>query len=441
MRPWHYKGLCAAVLAAAAVMTSGCSRTQMNYQIAESIGTSGKYENNEPVETPQMKAKREQESEAAAAEAAFAELLNNAETLALSYKFDEALAYLDTLTADTESQKEALAEAQQKYQEAAASMTVYDFSTPVPHLCFPGLIYDTSMAFDGDDRTYNYENNKVTVKEFNSILESLYENGYILISQQNIAKFTTDDRGVDMMETQELKLPEGKKPIIISQDNLNYADVTRGDGIADRLVLNSEGHVKAQYTDANGKDLAGDYDLIPVLDAFVEDHPDFSYGGAKGIISVSGSQGVFGYDISSSAITDNSANQQKVKQIAAALRADGWEIASAGYSHGYMNNMSMQQLTEDISKWKDEVGSLVGDTSILFYPYGGEVQYPGEGLTYLTDNNFRYLCGLWGDTDYTDIQETYMRQTRRFIDGYALKNAGNYFTAFFDVNSILDEDR
>lgn len=35
---------------------TGCTRTQMNEQIAESIGTLGMYENNEPVETPKMKA-------------------------------------------------------------------------------------------------------------------------------------------------------------------------------------------------------------------------------------------------------------------------------------------------------------------------------------------------------------------------------------------------
>ena len=38
---------------------TGCTRTQMNEQIAESIGTLGMYENNEPVETPKMKAEKE----------------------------------------------------------------------------------------------------------------------------------------------------------------------------------------------------------------------------------------------------------------------------------------------------------------------------------------------------------------------------------------------
>ena len=41
------------------LLFTGCSRDVMNMQIAESIGTLGMYENNEPVETPKMKAQRE----------------------------------------------------------------------------------------------------------------------------------------------------------------------------------------------------------------------------------------------------------------------------------------------------------------------------------------------------------------------------------------------
>ena len=54
--------------AAAVLLLCGCSKSVRNYQIAESIGTVGKYENNEPVETPKMKAEREmKESEEALA--------------------------------------------------------------------------------------------------------------------------------------------------------------------------------------------------------------------------------------------------------------------------------------------------------------------------------------------------------------------------------------
>ena len=58
------KEILVAVSLAAMLFGGGCSRSVLNYQIAECIGTLNQYENNEPVETPKMKAEREmQESE------------------------------------------------------------------------------------------------------------------------------------------------------------------------------------------------------------------------------------------------------------------------------------------------------------------------------------------------------------------------------------------
>lgn len=62
------------------------------------------------------------------------------------------------------------------------------------------------------------------------------------------------------------------------------------------------------------------------LEAFIEVHPDFSFQGARGIVSVAGARGVFGYTIDG----DNADNQKAVKEIAAALKDQGWTIASSG---------------------------------------------------------------------------------------------------------------
>ena len=41
------------------VICGGCSRETLNAQLAESLGTTGMYAGNEPVESPKMKAERE----------------------------------------------------------------------------------------------------------------------------------------------------------------------------------------------------------------------------------------------------------------------------------------------------------------------------------------------------------------------------------------------
>ena len=452
----------AAVLAVAlsgAVMMSGCTRSQMNYQIAEAIGTDGMYENNEPVETPKMAEKRKLLEESESEEATLQEYLSQAEALAQGYNFEEAISVLNQIPLAL-ARDQRVSDARERYEKGDSNLVNW-VDGDIPHLCFPTLIYDTTMAFDGDDRASDYNTTMVTCDEFSAILQSLYDSGYILIGIHTIAEMVTDERGTSSMEEQKLKLPEGKRPIILSQDNVNYSNVRNGDGIATKLVLDQDGKVKAQYTDSEGHDVAGDYDFIPILDSFIEKHPDFSFRGARGIVSVSGSEGVFGYRISSAAeegsaeegavqgqdasiqsAGGSAANQDDtVSAIASALRAEGWSIACAGWSHNYMNDMSLESFSAEIDNWLKYVGSLTGPADILFYPYGAEVEYPGEKLNYLLDHGFHYLCGLWGDTDFREMGDLYMRMTRRFVDGYTLINAPVYFTSFFDASSIRDDDR
>ncbi len=459
---------------AAALLASGCSRSQMNYQIAEAIGTLGMYENNEPVETPQMVIRRQMQEESESEEEALMTVLARAEALAAGYNFEEAISVLNTITG-MQSRDERVSEARERYEKGDTDLVNW-VDGDIPHLCFPTLIYDTTMAFDGDGKASGYATTMVTCKEFSSILQSLYDNNYILIDIHTIAGNTTDERGTTSMEALQLKLPAGKKPIVLSQDNLNYSGVTNGDGIATKLVLDEEGKVKAQYTDSGGHDVVGDYDFIPILDSFIEEHPDFSFRGARGIVSVSGSEGVFGYDLPSeesagaaqntpqtdaqasegsgtlagvanTASAENTSmaglteDQQQIAKISKALTQEGWSIACAGWSHSYMNDQTYDQFMSQMDDWLDQVGSLTGDADILFYPYGAEVEYPGQKLDYLLTHGFKYLCGLWGDTDFRELGEGYMRMTRRFVDGYTLVNAPSYFTDFFAAGDVLDSDR
>ena len=266
-------------------LLSGCSRDVINYQIAESIGTLGKFENNEPVETPRMKSQREQQEALDAAEKSFQEELDHAQTLADGYWYDEAVAYLESLEKD-ELTSARIDEAIVAINAEKSSLKTYEGK--VAHICFPGLIEDPQRAFDGDDMSYTYSGSLLTCNEVRSILQQLYDNGYVLVDIHDVADIETDDRGLSTMEMQKLRLPSGKKPVVLSQDNLNYSVGRASDGIASKLVLDN-GRVCALYTDTEGHDLKGDYDFIPILDSFIEEHPDFSYHGARGIVSVSAS--------------------------------------------------------------------------------------------------------------------------------------------------------
>ena len=75
-----------------AMMISGCTRSQINYQIAEAIGTDGKYENNEPVETPMMAERRKLLEESESEEATLQEYL------AQAFKFKRRFKLVDNAT-------------------------------------------------------------------------------------------------------------------------------------------------------------------------------------------------------------------------------------------------------------------------------------------------------------------------------------------------------
>lgn len=237
------------------------------------------------------------------------------------------------------------------------------------------------------------------------------------------------------------KLPQGKKPIIFSVENLDYSSVRNGDGVATRLVLDENGEVAAKYTDDGGHDLIGAYDVIPVLEQFIEEHPDFSFQNARGIISVSGANGVFGYQVEEGKTTDYKENQETVKQIASKLSEAGWSFAAQGYSYQYLGNMSYEDLKTDITKWESVVGSLLGDCDILMFPYGSEVDYATEKAQFLISEGFHYMIGMWSDGDHLEVNETYLRQTRRTVTGYVFENYPGNFSKYFATADILDSAR
>ncbi len=426
-----------ACLPAALMLTglTGCSRAQQNYQIAEAIGTLGKYEGNEPVETPKMKAAREMEESEAALETEKQEALAEAAQLAKQYRYEEAIQYLEN--SELLQEDDRATAAAEEYRTALNRC--YTYEGDIPHFSFSNLVIDPARAFDGDEYEQNYRSNMITLTEFQNILQVLYENGYVLTDLHLLAEETQNGTGGVAMASSELRMPQGKKPMILSVDNLSYSSVRNGDGVARKLVLTEDGEVAALYTDDEGHDLKGDYDVVPVLEAFLDEHPDFSYQGARGIISVAGKNGVFGYEIEDTEA--NAENRETVKAIADALRKDGWTFACAGYDYAKMGDMSYDSLSQDIQAWLDNVEPLVGKSDTLIYPYGSEVDYSTEKAVYLIGRGFHYLLGLWPGGDHLEVNEQYLRQTRRMVTGYVFQELPNAFDTYFMTSAILDPER
>ena len=102
----------------------------------------------------------------------------------------------------------------------------------VTHVFFHTLIMDTSKAFDGDSREKGYNQVMTTKDEFMKILQSMYERGFVLVRLHDVAYEVTAEDGSKHFQEGDIMLPEGKKPFVMSQDDVCYYEYMDGDGFA-----------------------------------------------------------------------------------------------------------------------------------------------------------------------------------------------------------------
>jgi hypothetical protein len=308
----------------------------------------------------------------------------------------------------------------------------------VQHIFFHPLIAYAQRAFDNDSMSKGYNDWMITVEEFNRILDSLYEKDYILVDYDDIYE-TKNDNGKALLIKKELKLPVGKKPLIISIDDLNYYEYMIENGNVFKLILDENGDVATYSIDPDGKEIISrDNEIVPILDKFVEQHKDFSFNGAKGIIASTGYEGVLGYRTHEL----DSPNYEKEKadalKVIKRLKETGWTFA--GYGHLDAVNISSERFQRDTMRWKKEVEVLVGPTNIYIYPFGSAFAYKDTGLKYLLEQGFNILCGV-GAGGYFEIYDTCALIDRRNIDGYSFKHHVETLKDLFDVNEVIDSIR
>lgn len=388
------------------------------------------------------------------------ELVAQASRLAASYDYDAAYDLLHTYGADWQSVPE-LAQAEREFQQKQQALVRWPDTTQIPHIFFHSLIVDTDRAFDGTYTEAGYNQYMATVDEFRAILEELYARGFVLVRLHDIAKLTTDADGKQVYTQGDIYLPPDKKPIVISQDDVNYYEYmvdsnddhladAGGDGFATRLLVDENGRPTCEYITAQGETVYGDYDLAPILETFVEQHPDFSYRGARAVLALTGYQGVFGYRTNPKwkEIFGEDAFQkacQEATEVAEKLKAGGWEIASHSFGHPAYGNISEASLREDVEKWEQQVQPIVGDTDLMIYPYGSDIagveSYSGGKFEAMYDAGYRYFCNVDSSRCWVQIHDGYVRQGRRNIDGYRMWYNPELLDDLFEVDAVFDPAR
>lgn len=398
-------------------------------------------------------------------ESAIDELIAEADFIAAGYDYEKAIALLQASPYYSESTE--LADKVAEYQQLDTQLVTYASPETITHIFFHSLIADPARAFDGDVDSNGYNMYMTTVDEFIAILEEMYDRGYVLISPYDIAYEVTDSDGTHFTYG-DIRLPAGKTPFLMSQDDLNYYSYMVGtgsginetpvfvdannDGFAHKIVIGEDGYPTCEYMDADGNITTGDYDLVPVLETFIQSHPDFSYHGARAILGVTGYEGVFGYRTKPSyeaamGSEAYAAEVQAAKEVAQCLRDHGWVLASHSYGHPAYGELSAERVATDSDKWLATVGSIIGDVDVILYPYGSDINsfhkytFENEKFAALYEDGFRYFFNVDGNQYWNQLGDNYFRGGRRNVDGYRMYHNPDMLADLFDVSKVFDSAR
>ncbi len=394
------------------------------------------------------------------------EMIAEADLLAMSYDYDAAIALVQSWEG-YEVDEELVAKIEE-YEDTKASCVKVDV-TKVTHIFYHSLVVDPDRAFDVND-FQGEGNNKwmTTVSEFNKITQEMYDRGYVMVSIHDLYDITTDENGNTVFVEGEIYLPKDKKAFVLSLDDLSYYHSYDDYGYAARLLLDENGDVINEYIDAEGNVHYGAYDCVPLWDQFVKEHPDASYRGAKGTVALTGYNGIFGYrtDESYSLDTPNldndkkqwlkknpefdlEAERAKAKEVADAMKANGWTFASHTWGHLSVGNKSVATLQADNERWQKNVASIVGETNVIIFAHGtdlgnwGNYSLDNEKVNYYKSQGFNVFCNVDGSAPYlTWFGDDYLRQGRRNLDGYRfyynLIGKQDNLDDLFDVEDIVD---
>lgn len=307
------------------------------------------------------------------------------------------------------------------------------------HVFFHSLIVYPKMCFTGDSMTQGYNEWMTTVREFKLMIEEMYQRGYTLIDLRDVFKKDASGKVVK----QDIYLPKGQKPLIISVDDMSYYKYMEKDGFAKKLVIDEKGNLASLINTPEGKEIVSpDGDVVPILNNFVASNPDFSFKGAKGILALTGYEGILGYRTNQNNPQWQS-EKEAVLPVVQKLKDTGWGFASHSYTHRRSftdGTITLDYLKYDTQKWKKEVGSILGPTNLYISPFGATFPTKDARYRYIIDQGFDVYCGV-GSRAYYETYKDSVFMERINLDGYKMTYNPKVLKELFDVSKVYDPAR
>jgi hypothetical protein len=285
---------------------------------------------------------------------------------------------------------------------------------PVEELFVHPLVITARSAFTSDTLGVGFQNYFVTALEFQRILDQLWQKGWTLVDIHKAAAGT-------------VRVPAGRRPLILEEDDVNYYRYFQGRGLAARLVL-ADGQVRAQLP--NGS--LSDEDVVPMVEQEIARHPEFSADGAKGVLGLTGYEGLFGEHHAKTP-----AARKRLRALVQWLVGHGWTMASHTWGHIDLSKESLSSIAWDTGQWKALADPVIGHTDVLIYPFGARPT--DAGVRQLVQAGFRIQLDI-DDVARTVHKDGAVIMSRRHVDGYAFEVPAQQ-RLFYNVATVRDPNR
>lgn len=357
------------------------------------------------------------------------ELMSQSQKLVKKHYIDEALEVLSNRPELSNKELEGLIQEIKEIQK-----TYVKYQGRIEHIFFHSLIVDTDKAFgptSSDPKGYDLW--MITVNEFKEILRQLKDRGYILVSLSDVYE-KVNETWVEKA----LYLPNGKKPLLVSVDNIGYTPSRIKDGFASKLILTEERKLISEVTLSNQSIIQSDEgDVFPILESFIQEHPQFSFQDARAMLGVTGNLGILGYD------PKKTNEKEEVIQVVNRMKELGWEFVNHSYTHAagdYFSEQSkLESIEEDFQLFHAMMNPIIGKSNVFIAPFGIRLKEP----------MFSYIQELGYDVYATVdrrsqpvIQNGSLILPRVNIDGFVMRNDAQYISEhFFNVNEVFDKRR
>lgn len=297
------------------------------------------------------------------------------------------------------------------------------------------LSFNTLMAFpekalgDNNNLSASFDESKITTTEFKNILYELYKNNYVLISTNQIIDSKT-------LEQIPLKLPKNKKPILLVFDNVSYKSNYQNLGEIDKIIIDRNNNLATYTTKKSIQDrVAYDNEFILILENFIKQFPDFSFNGAKGIIFLTGENGILGYNTNHKNASSKY-ESKRVSEVIKKLKSLGWQFGCNNYSYKLDSSLSDMEFAKDLSLWNSEVSPLIGTTNLYAYPYGENDENSSKQELLIT-SGFKIFFECGDPNPIQKVSDTYHFYYYK-INGKALRENTQILDKLFTCEKVYD---